>query len=219
MSRWLLALQLRRFGQAGFSLIEMVVGLALLSFAVALMPGGIRLGLHAWSARGDIERSAGFAMVLDALQERIEQALPVVERGADGSVRIQFEGDATMIEFVGAAETGPQGAGVYRTRIAPNSQDQARPAGLAMEMHVHLPRANPPANSMPFDKRVLAGDVATFRFRYFGASGARAMHEWHETWRREDAMPLLVEINAEMPTESKVYKRRLVVVLRTAPRS
>lgn len=205
--------------QAGFSLIEIVVGLALFSFAVALMPGSIRLGLNAWSARSDLERNAGFAMVLEALQERIEQALPIVERGGDGSIRIMFAGDAATIEFVGTAETGPYGAGVYRNRISPTSQDDAHPGGLAIAMHIHVLDASTPVAPVASEKWVLAGDRATFRFRYFGASNARAGPGWHETWRRDDALPLLVEINAELRSDSQIYKRRLVVAMRTAPHS
>lgn len=219
MRRWMRGDKPGLSQQAGFSLIEIVVGLALISLTVALMPGTIRLGLNAWSARGDIEKSAGFALVLEALQQRIEQALPVVERGQDGSVQVLFAGDATTLEYVGVAETGPQGAGVYRSRIAPQSDDSARPGGLAIETVVHGPGSPPSLGPLQSETKLLAGPEATFRFRYFGVSGAHAKPQWHEAWRRGDTLPLLVEIDAEMQMSSQLLKRRIVIAPRVALRS
>ena len=207
----------RRRHQGGFMLIEVLIGLALLALTVALLPSGLRLGLKAWTSRGDLDRMEGLAMTVNALEQRISQALPLFERDKRGGVRVLFEGDHSTLSFVGPVETGPAGSGLFHARLAPHSSS-ADGAGLTIELSPYA--AQPPERRAAPTLHVVAGADVVFRYRYFGVFKSGAAPQWHTSWQRANELPMLVEVTAELRTSGgRAHVHRQVIVPRIGVRS
>jgi prepilin-type N-terminal cleavage/methylation domain-containing protein len=197
--------------QAGFSLIEIVVAMALLALTVALIPGSLRLGFRAMSSHGELDRTANLDLALDQMGRRIMAAVPLFQRDARGGVRVLFRGDATSLFLLAPGESGPSGAGVYRTWLVPVEAGDGEARGLALALAPHEPGR--PLEQAPGtgQRHPMATTGIAVRFRYFGAQPLRAQPDWHETWQRNDALPRLVEINARSLDPAQPYARRIVV--------
>ena len=206
--RWL-----RTRSQGGFTLIEVLVALSLLALAVSLLPGALRLASQAWASRGDAERVESLAMALDALEKRISQSMPIFERDSRGGVRLLFEGDGRTLRFVGPADTGPSGPGVFRTGLAPAPEG----GGLVMSLSNH--GVSRPGEQARVVSHIVAAPGTAVRFRYFGAIKRGAAPQWHDAWQRPDNLPMLVEVTAEMRTDRARHVQRRVIVPRLNVRS
>jgi prepilin-type N-terminal cleavage/methylation domain-containing protein len=177
-----------RQSQAGFTVIELLVGLALLAVTVALLPSTLRLGARAWQTRADLDRGAEVTAALALLEQGIATALPVFTLGPDG-VGVLFVGGKRDLSFVSPAANGPAGAGVYRYRFGPAEGG----AGLVVQLSPYSPNAD--NVSGPAVARRLMPHAVTFR--YFGAQPASEPPQWHEGWQLAAAMPSLVEVALE----------------------
>lgn len=200
----------------GFTLVEALVGLALLALTAALLPSALRLGLHAWTSRDDLDRAEALAMTVSALEQRISQAVPIFERDRRGGIRVLFEGGNTSLSFIGPAETGPAGAGVFHARLAPHASF-AEGAGLIMELSPYL--GSMPEKRVEPSSHLLAGPDVVIRFRYFGALKTGAKPQWHPAWRQPDELPLLVEVTAVLRTARDRHVHRQIIATRINVRS
>lgn len=198
---------------AGFTLVELLVALALLALTVALLPGTLRLGARAWEARGELEQAGEVGLAFHAIEQKLLGALPIYESGGEaGGVGLAFRGDAQTLSFVAASENGPAGAGLYRWQLGPAT---GQTTGLLMGIGLHL--AGAPATVG--ETRTLLRDGSAVRFRYRGAqpTGSEPA-EWHEAWTRSDALPELVEMRIEGIAGSTRGQRRLLVAPRVGIR-
>lgn len=216
--------------EAGFSLIEVIVGLALLGLAIALLPAALRLASGLFNAEREIEQAGNLALGLQVVADRLAVALPIYETSPDGGVRFAFTGSSRSLSMVVASDTGPRGGGLYRWVLAPpvTAGDHQHASGLTLELWLHgagpalsgdtvAGDGTPEATiEPPAERRLLLPASRTARFAYFGAQPtAEARPQWHEAWTRRDGLPLLIAITIEHPPQPA---RRIIVAPRLGVR-
>ena len=191
----------------GFTLIEVVLALAIAAAILVIAFGGLRVGLAAWW-RGEARA---------ARMDHARGILVLVERALDGAfpyrhvpaeqreARLLFEGRPDRVVFATVAPPFPDAAPVAFTAVAVSSE----PAGLVV-------RQLPLPNALTFDRRppaLVDAATAALRFRYRGEEGA-----WQDEWdmSREDALPRAVEVTLLGRGEA-AGERVLTVALRATP--
>lgn len=210
---------LPRGRQDGFTLIEVLVGLMLLALTMAFLPSAFRLGMHAWASRYDFYRLENLALITSALDQRISQAVPIFERDQRGGVRLLFEGSPTTLSFIGPIDTGPSGSGLFRIRLAATdaTSSASDSAGLTIELAQYGGAS--PRNHASRSSHVVAGSDMSFRFRYFGAPKVGTPPQWNATWQRNDELPGMVEVSAELRSSRAHHVHRRIIVPRISIRS
>ena len=197
---------------AGFTLLEMLVALALLALMLAAMPGALRLGVRALSVAGDLERGAARQAAMDFIEQRLVQASPIFEHRADGRARIAFRGAATSVAFVAPAASGAMG-GLYRFELK-NTIDAVGRNGIIATYALYRPGADDPDDKVQRPERLLMPDTA-IAIRYFGAATPRGEAQWNDAWETEENLPELVEVSfTAVPGEAR---RVMLVPLRLRP--
>lgn len=164
--------------EAGFTLVEALVALALVGFVSLLLFEGMRFTQRAWQVRATSEADhtqalAASARIRALLKAAVDPRLEQDFRGAPDRLSL-----LTVVQAPGGPAAGVQrvtlflDAGALRVRVVPYDAPEAE-AGTVL---------------------TLAEGVRGLWFRYLGGKGT-----WSETWDRSERLPRLVEIRFTQP--------------------
>ena len=191
----------------GFTLIEVVLAVAIAAAVLLIGFGGLRVGLAAWG-RGEARA---------ARMDHARGVLVLVERALDGAfpyrhvppeqreARLLFEGRPDRVTFATVTPPLPDAAPVAFTAVTVASE----PAGLVL-------RQQPLPNALALDRlapTLVDGETTALRFRYRGEEPEAWQEEWDMT--REDALPRAVEVTL-LGRGGAAPERVLTVLLRAA---
>jgi len=170
----------------GFTLVEVVLALAIAAAVLVIVFGGLRVGLAAWG-RGEARA---------ARMDHARGVLVLVERALDGAfpyrhvppgqreARVLFEGRPDRVTFATVTPPFPDAATVAFTAVTVSSE----PAGLVV-------RQQPLPNVLALERlppALVDAETAALRFRYQGEEAGAWQEEWDMT--REDTLPRAVEV-------------------------
>ncbi len=172
----------RRLSIAGFTLIELVVALALAGVISLLLLQGINLattGLDRLSRKAEQldERRGVEAVLRHALAAASAAPAPDGEPG--------FAGTPTRLSFLSLAEDS--GSGLYRIEVKVDASRNDRL--LLFTRRLAERTAEPRA-----ERSVLMPRVRDFRISYFGADTISAEPAWHDRWEGISYLPKLVRL-------------------------
>jgi general secretion pathway protein J len=203
-----------RRGEAGFSLIEMLVAITILALVLAMLPGTFSLAHRTWDATAVLDQRARQDGGRSFLQARLAEAMPVFEPVGSGAVQLVFTGSAETLTFVAPSANGPQGAGLYRFSLEAKPQGSANALVVTVAPFV-LKRGRDDA-ATPTEEHVLYDALTSASFRYFGRKDLRtATPSWQTAWTRRDALPDAVELTL---TSGKTTRTILIELrLKNAP--
>jgi general secretion pathway protein J len=176
----------------GFSLIELLVSLVLLSLILLALPGALQLSRRTWELSDDLDRITATRAAMGFMEHRLAQAMPLYQRGIDGRLQISFWGRPDSVTFISPSSVGPTGGGLYQFELRGKPTDDGKTA-IVLGWSVYQAisdNANPP----PSGERTLIPDAPGFRLRYFGSPKANVAPFWADTWTRNDIMPDLVKV-------------------------
>lgn len=196
--------------QAGFTLVELLVGLALFAIVLSLVPGALQLGRRAWESTANSDRSAQTLGARNFLEQRLAEAMPVFERDAGGRRKLAFAGRPDRLMLVSPAPMGPGKAGVYRFEIGPG----VSPAGRSDTIVMRQMLFSPGGARSGLQERTLLEGVARFSFRYFGTLRRGDAATWQSEWARIDALPELIELSVVLSGRNAPAFQPLVVAPR-----
>jgi general secretion pathway protein J len=175
--------------EAGFTLVEMLVALALFSLIATLLFNNVRFGLKAWqigSSQGEL--LARSAAAQDALRRLVGNAYPMLMASDGNDPSIDFEGAHETMTFLGDAPVVTGGAGRFRFRLFPErKQDHT---DLVISSTPEL--ANPQEASMTTSS-VLVADIDQVEFSY-SRGGASSEARWSDSWSKPSNLPMLVRV-------------------------
>lgn len=178
----------------GFTLIELTVGMTVLSVVLALLFAALWFAIRSWDAaewRRDQVHS--LALVQDVLARQLRQARPLFVPDSNGRRVLAFAGDTQRLSYIAPLsqrdnvlyvntlllEEGPAG-GVLRLRYAP-----LRPASDPIR---DLPQAD---GTESVD---LMTEVDALAIAYFGVPADGAAPAWLSQWQRTYALPERIRI-------------------------
>ena len=97
-----------RPGEAGFTLIEVLVSLVILVVILSFIPGTLRIGQRVWQLDDTYERRAALDNFRRYAEQRLTEAMAIHIRDRTGRVRLEFTGDPGRVIFVAPAAAGPE---------------------------------------------------------------------------------------------------------------
>jgi prepilin-type N-terminal cleavage/methylation domain-containing protein len=184
----------RRRRRAGFTLLELLVALALLATLTVILMSALEFGTQVW--RRDDKGAADLAVAYRTLQNNIERALPIPERvEQSNAVVMAFDGTADALTLV-VANPGRVGLlGDTVLRVERNDGDGA--PFLAVSWAPYDPKQRLAIDAFN-ETLTLLPDVHAVSFRYFGArdqdGGPR---RWSDAWRMQSRLPRVIAIDLE----------------------
>jgi len=185
---------------AGFALIDVLVGLALIGVITSLMM--VFLGQARTMMR--IEKATEFQMEVDAASRFLEtaishaEALPLSKSSPDQVV--YFSGDAARIEFNAVQAIGFKSSALREIAVSPGE------GGGALAIVQKTRRGGKPGASVSSEPVRLIGGVSAMRFEYL--DNALAPPSWLPVWNAPRRLPAAVRFTLSVVRDGAAYSSR-----------
>lgn len=177
---------------AGFTLLEMLLALAILALITSTILGGLHFGRRAWQtgqsydARGEIEAAAL------AISELLRRSFPAVVTGAGARPVVVFFGRPDGCRFTTSSEGETQRAGLLLAEIGVRSNGGR--SDLAVWTKVFRSESALAATREDMEETSVLHDVASFDLAYFGVVESGSSPTWRSSWTDADGLPQLVSV-------------------------
>ncbi|QGM96080.1 prepilin-type N-terminal cleavage/methylation domain-containing protein [Methylocystis parvus] len=208
----------------GFTLLELLLAISILSLITVAIMGGIRLGTRAW----DTTRASD---ALDDVEGAIRAAAGLISRGypvATEQMQQQFTaegppppfaGSANAASFVALSEGGAQWGGLIVTEIGVDAG--ADGSELAVWTKPYRPREGLVIGRGAMKRTAILKDVAFFELSYFGAQQAQPGFgqqpqppAWSAAWASRGGLPELVRIRIGANRLGRLVEAEATVAIR-----
>ena len=202
---------MRRGPRLGFTLLEMLLAITLLSLIVSAILGGLHLGRRAWEAGKTYETVSEIEESARAINGQISRAIAIRIPRANNEQIVAFHGLPDSVRFLALSEGGAQWGGLILTEIghSDGADDE-----VALWSRVFRPADGfePPRESL---RRVsLLRDVVYFRLSYFGQLETGRPPVWTDEWIGRLTLPLLVSVRVAGKSSGRTVDVSFVVALR-----
>lgn len=198
-----------RRGEAGFTLLELLVALTILALVVAVGTLGLRV-----VTRGIERRDATSAQVaaemqaLELLRGQLGRALPL-DWGPQGRFLVAFEGDADRLRFVNAQPAYQPSSGLVMWELALADGGRGGRRLIVRRVPTGPERAGF-GRLAEAEGRELLRVPAGWRFDYFGPIGRQPQDlGWVASWRDAPALPLAVRLAGDAGEAGFVVRLRV----------
>lgn len=202
-----------RQAEAGFTLLETVIAMTLLTVLMLALSGSIGFVGRNWDKGWrDSERVGTLAQIEATLRRSIEESLPAIA-GSEGKQRFVFNGDAQNLQLVDYGVPGRSTAGlmikqVSAVTVGTSHQIIYRQQKLSVDSQGRLAGDRDPVS----ETTLLTGDL-TIDFSYFGTLEKSSEPAWYAEWRAERRLPELIQVrilDGAMPVWPPIVMRPLV---------
>jgi general secretion pathway protein J len=198
-------------GEAGFTLVELLVALSLLSLVATALFASLRLGIVAWGRSiAHVEGAEHITFAQNFLRRSIADAYPLFSLTGVNRGQVAFEGTATSLKLLAPSPMVLGGGGRSWLTLLLDQHDQR--TDLVMITQLELADAQ----AAPQLKRPLITNVQRVVFGYYGRSRGERTAQWRGQWMREATLPELVRIRVEYPQGDARVWPELVVKPRIA---
>jgi general secretion pathway protein J len=184
-----------RKGERGFTLLELLVAITVLSLISVLLMSGVGFAGHAWQSTGDtVAESSEVFAVQSTLRRLIGQAYPAVLAPLQSNT-VAFSGSPDSVEFIAASSPRHDGAWLTRVRLHLES-DTAAPR-LALDWR----RLG--ADEAKDERAGLLSAMRGLTMAYYGQAAGERNAGWHDSWTGQPSLPDLVRVEVAFAPEDR----------------
>lgn len=212
----------------GFTLIELVIALAIIGLISLLLFSGLRLGGRSWEAVETVgERLSGLRLADGFLRRTLSQTRPTTAP-YDGQIVQVFAGESERLEWVAPLSDHVGLSGLYILRLQLEGSGEARnliltrwllhpeilEGGDEVPLWEPMSEQDTGAGSLEdlrpdldtadgaFGRVLLLKGVSRFELAYHGLVDGDSEPDWHEEWLGQTRQPNLVRIRLETTEQS-----------------
>jgi general secretion pathway protein J len=204
---------MKRRAPDGFTLLELLLAIVLMSLITGSIMGGVHLGRRAWEASRASE-------ALDEVESATRAVTSLIARAYSTSLTqqvsleapTQFLGAPNGCRFVALSEGGAQWAGLVVTEVG----SEAAPNGAVLAVWTKLFHAreglSTPRESMK--RTVVLENLALFELAYFGPPQPGKPPAWSPNWEGRPGLPQLISVKLGANRLGRVIETSVTVAIR-----
>jgi len=198
---------------AGFTLVELLLAITLMSILLALTYTGLRAATRS-SERGETMLAAGGEMRASHqfVRRQLNQMLPLPFDVTDSAeeLRIVFVGDSRSIQYV-APMPGYLGSGGPQVQLIELARGDNKDV---LQFSHALLQGYEEEQLFDRDPVVLLESVKSGGFEFLGLDEEGVPMDWTSSWDQPELLPLAVRLNVEFADDVKMQWPELVAGVR-----
>jgi general secretion pathway protein J len=176
----------------GFTLVEMLMALALIGLLSVMLFEGVRFGGRTVAtADARFDRAAELSIAFGFLQNAIGNAQPAKSVFAEPGEDMQFAGSPDQLAFVTLSPAQVALGGFQRLSLQLEASAGGRRLVVAWKT---LHRSDKDTPSDDLAPSVLVDKLAAAEFAYYGTPDEGNSPQWETEWNSATALPLLVRL-------------------------
>lgn len=185
----------RTRNQSGFSLVETLVALMIMSLITITLVSALRLASQYALRLGEDSGELMQREDMLSFASAIESTLQIEADDLDRSVT-SFQGDEKQIKFLSTADIGPLRGAIsqFRLHLQPSSRCEGG-SDLVLDWAPGLLRSREVAQR--FDRRRLVSCAKRVELSYFGRRAAERLPDWYRQWDTQERPPRFVQFKIE----------------------
>ncbi|WP_246741634.1 prepilin-type N-terminal cleavage/methylation domain-containing protein [Bradyrhizobium aeschynomenes] len=192
---------------AGFTLVEVLVALALFSLLAVLLFDNLKFGVQAW--RSGSARAESFQRELaaqDVLRRLIGNLYPMMLGEGAAQRRIDIDGQAESLEFLSDAPAVFGGAGRFRFKLLADRRRDG--VDLVLQSRPEL------AVKQDTERTLLVSDIDRIELSYAARATGDANAAWSTSWQDQSEAPGLIRLRVLMRPGDARHWPELVIAPR-----
>lgn len=199
----------------GFTLLELMIGLALLGLIMTLIFAGLQLTIRGWDETEATSERVNRVRQARALLLRELAAVYPYRWKNNSEMNLAFVGATNGLKFVSSTPPRAGRGGLNLVELLLGKNDKG--------MQLLMRRRIPATELRDFDDMeraesvVLLDDMESVAFEYFGADTPSAKPYWRDKWEDRQRLPRLVRVN--LRTKGAPPWPAIIVELRVSERA
>jgi len=182
----------------GFTLLELLMSLTILSIIVVIIFGALRIGVRAWEkGEKQVDAHQRYRIVLDLMKQQLS-SIRLKKIKNEGQASFFLKGDSKSLEFVSGVSMIPGNTfeTVYVKYQVKNEERNAERLFFFEKNLVLIERAPDLAELDDQAFHELIPEVQSVAFKYLKGLGQAGNQEWQPGWEpdTDGEMPLAVKI-------------------------
>jgi len=198
--------------RSGFTLLEMLLALTLLSLIMGALLGGLHMGRRSWETGRLYEGVSEVEEAARAIADELARVYPVLVPRRDNAAVAAFIGHSDGCRMVALSEGGGQYGGLILTDMG--ADPSAATPTLGLWTKVFRAEEFETGGRGAMQAVTVVRDVAYFSLSYFGAVEQGKPPVWTDDWSEREGLPLLVRVKIGAYRFGKVVDASFVVALR-----
>jgi general secretion pathway protein J len=171
----------------GFTIMELLVALALLGLLATFLSGGIVFGRRAWEQGERQDRVIARDTAIQVIVEQLERAIPLRQPGSPQMVL--FHGDSDAISFIAAGNPAVETGGLRRVSVRKNAAGSGQ-----FELTIEPVQRRTADAQGAADRTTALVEIDALAIRYMGRLEPGTRASWRDTWVDRLMMPEAVEL-------------------------
>lgn len=194
----------------GFTLVEILIGSAILGMMMIILTSALRVGADSWeTGEARLIRASRLFVVQSFLKRHIATLFPLNSANAQGGMDPAVQGTSQEISYIAALPDQLEGGGLYRFSIYPAGEEDNRLIRVSITPFSSIAQ-NDRAAPAPIDDVILLEHCEYLKFSYFGVPqntgnqqvlNGQVQPMWMDEWR-EYQLPLLIKIEMSRTGEA-----------------
>ena len=193
---------------AGFTLIEILIGTALLGMMMLVLTGSLRIGAESWEAGEERMVKASRRYVVEGfLSRHIGSLLPISGINGRGEMEPALLGTETSLSYIAPLPDQLEGGGLYRFKLSVTGEDDNKSLNVLIVPYQSNQQGDKAAPE-PFDELAIIDHIKVLKLSYFGPTpesgntlaSAGQSGTWSNQWH-EYQLPTLIRIEIERAGE------------------
>lgn len=183
-----------RQSEAGFTLVELLVGVILLSLLTIAMFGGLRFGIFAWN-HGTVhaDRLDRILSVHSLLRRLIADTYPYYTAAKPALPNVMFAGTQSTLSFLARTPTSLGGNG--RMQYTLITEGGSTRSSLILTSR---PELSSEGSITSQTRTSLVDNADVIEFAYFGKTRTDQDITWHNSWAGQPNLPVLVRLRIKL---------------------